>query len=123
MFAASFLARREIVFSLELLDDAPALVEIFAHEIYHFVWRRLGNVERASWAELLANESKPKHAGLSSRLRFESFAGRGTDRQWKDYLCEAFCDTAASMTGGAAKISQHRKLWFERLKNRRKLLV
>ena len=123
IFAASFLARREIVFALELLDDASALVEVFAHEIYHFVWRRLGNVERANWAALLGGEAVPKHAGLSSQLRFETFQNSGKDRHWKDYVCEAFCDTAGALTRSHAKISPQREQWFERLKKRRRLFV
>lgn len=123
VFAASFLARREIVFASELLDHAPALVEIFAHEIYHFAWRRLGNVERAAWAQLLQGETKPKHAGLSSRLRYEEFIERRADRRWKNYVCEAFCDTAGAMTQPKSKISSQRKQWFKRLLKRRKLAV
>jgi len=123
VFAASFVARREIVLASELLDHAPALVEIFAHEIYHFAWCRLGNPERAAWADLLRIETKPKHAGLSSRLRYDEFIQQATDRRWKNYICEAFCDTAGAMTLPKANISSQRKRWLESLRERRKLAV
>ncbi len=121
--AASFLARREIVFDTDLLGHAPDFVSIVAHEIYHFVWRRLPNGERFAWGELLRGEMRPRHAGLSSRLRYEVYREGKRERQWKDYACEAFCDTAAALTSPNLKISPQRKRWFGDLMKKRRLPV
>lgn len=123
VFAASFLARREIVFDAELLGHAPDFVSIVTHEIYHFVWRRLPNAERSAWGEILRAELRPRHAGLSSRLRYTAYCEGKSARQWKDYVCEAFCDTAAALTSPTAKIPSHRKRWFGDLINKRRLPV
>ena len=88
------LTRREIIFDTDLLAHAPDFVSIVAHEIYHFVWRRLPNAERKAWADLLATEKRPTHTGLSSSIRYVP----GAPQQSKDYICEAFCDTAAALT-------------------------
>jgi hypothetical protein len=123
VFAASFIPRREIVFDSDLLAHAPDFVNIVAHEIYHFVWRRLPNAERANWSELLAAEKRVMHTGLSSRLRFEAWREAESPRRWKDYVCEAFCDTAAAMTHPNVRISAHRRKWFGNLIKKRKLPV
>ena len=115
VFAASFLPRREIILDTELLENAPDFIAIMAHELYHFVWRRLPNAQRQAWSELLQLERKPRHAGLSSKLRWERFQGNSSPRKWKDYVCEAFCDTAASLHSPDEKVSSHRREWFRRL--------
>ncbi|WP_155121451.1 hypothetical protein [Bryobacter aggregatus] len=106
---------------LSLVDHAPDLVAIFAHEVYHFVWRRLGHPLRAEWMELLNTEKRPKHAGLSSELRYAEFLARKTKAAWKNYGCEAFCDTAAVLSHTEKPISLRRKQWFLRLIKERKL--
>jgi len=121
--AASFLPRREIVFDEALLDHAPDFVNIVAHEIYHFVWRRLSNLDRKDWALLLEQEQTPLHPGLSSRLRFDAWVAKRTPRRWKDYVCEAFCDTAAGITSPNIIISPQRRRWFSHLMKKRKLPV
>jgi hypothetical protein len=123
VFAASFLARREIVFDQTLLNHAPAFINIVAHEIYHFVWRRLPNPDRTAWASLLSREKAPLHTGLSSRLRFEAWRDRKSDRRWKDYVCEAFCDSAAALTDPNSLISPQRRRWLGNLMKRRSLPV
>jgi hypothetical protein len=123
VFAASFIPRREIVFDSDLLGHAPDFVNIVAHEIYHFVWRRLANVERNNWSDLLAAEKRVSHAGLSSRLRHEDWSVAKTPRKWKDYVCEAFCDTAGALTNPNTRISPHRRRWFGNLMKKRKLPV
>lgn len=123
VFAASFIPRREIVFDSDLLGHAPDFVNIVAHEIYHFVWRRLPNSERKSWSDLLATEKRTIHTGLSSRLRFEAWREAETPTKWKDYTCEAFCDTAAALTDPNALISPQRRKWFGNLMKKRKLPV
>ena len=123
VFAASFLARREIVFDTDLLGHAPDFVNVIAHEIYHFVWRRLPNAERIDWGELLRAEARPRHSGLSSRLRYAAYREGNRERQWKDYVCEAFCDTAAALTAPHPIISSQRKQWFRNLIKKRRLPV
>lgn len=119
VFAASFLPRREIVFDTDLLAHAPDFVNIVAHEIYHFVWRRLPNAERKAWTQLLEKEKRPSHTGLSSQLRYR----RGAPQQSKAYICEAFCDTAAALTNPNAKISSQRRRYFSHLYDKRRLPV
>ncbi|MEO5952008.1 MAG: hypothetical protein ABIQ44_05995, partial [Chloroflexia bacterium] len=98
---------------------APDFINIVAHEVYHFVWRRLPNAERKAWADLLAAEKRPIHTGLSSRLRYRP----GAIQQTKDYVCEAFCDTAAALTNPNQKISLQRRRYFSHLYDKRRLPV
>jgi len=117
--AASFIPRREIVLDSDLLAHAPDFVNIVTHEIYHFVWSRLPNSERKAWADLLSNEKRPTHTGLSSRIRFKPYG----QQQSKDYICEAFCDTAAALTNPNQKISLQRRRYFSHLYEKRRLPV
>ncbi|MDX2267650.1 MAG: hypothetical protein NW208_06060 [Bryobacter sp.] len=123
VFAASFLREREIVLDEELLRHAPDLVRIFAHELYHFVWRRLPNSERAAWAEVLKQEQVPLHPDLSSRLAFDRYRDKPTEANWKHYVCEAFCDSASSFASPDALLRSNRKRWLASLMKRRPLAV
>ncbi len=105
------------------MGHAPDFVNIVAHEVYHFVWRRLSNADRASFSELLAGEATPLHTGLSSRTRYEAWRTKSTQLRWKDYVCEAFCDSAAALTDPNAIISAQRKRWFGNLFKKKKLPV
>lgn len=99
--AGSFLRKRHITLDLELLESPAALAHIVTHELFHFVWRRLGNRARRSWEDLLAKELRqgtPGELGWSSesrklRLTREDWLRR--TRRWREYACESFCDTAA----------------------------
>lgn len=121
VFAASFLPQREIVLDQSLLTHAPDFVEILTHELFHFVWRRLPNADRASWSVLLESEKRPRHPGLSSKIAFERHNEKASSAKWKHYVCEAFCDSAAALPG--RKLSAHRRRWFESLNKRRRLAV
>lgn len=121
VFAASFLTRREIVLDEALLDDAEELLRIFAHEVYHFVWRRLSNAERGEWEAILAAEKRPRHAGLSSELRWKDLGERRAGRVWKNYACEAFCDSAAVVFRGGVNFSPQRRQWLMSLTKKRSL--
>jgi hypothetical protein len=115
--AASFIRRREIVFESELVGKA-ALPQIVVHEIFHFVWVRLGNFKRASYASLLAEEQSNGargELGESAAVRKKSAPGS------RDYICESFCDTAAWMYAPrpraadatlARRWRERRKSWF-----------
>lgn len=123
MFAASFIPRREVVLDVDLLRHAPDFVGIVAHEVYHFVWRRLPNAVRAEFADLLRAERRPSHGGVSSQLAFEAWREAVSERRWKHYVCEAFCDTAAALGDARVRISPQRRAWFGNLMKKRKLPV
>jgi hypothetical protein len=96
--AASLLPQREMVFDRGLLDDAPELLRIFSHEVFHFVWRRLSRQRREAWMDLLTAEKAKGELGWSAERLKEQLSA--TDRQqrtrrFRDYACESFCDTAA----------------------------
>lgn len=121
VFAASFLTRREIVLDEALLEDAEQLLRVFAHEVYHFVWRRLSNGERGEWEAILAAERRPRHAGLSSELRWKELGEERQGRRWKNYVCEAFCDSASHLRQGRDNFSPQRRQWLESLMKKRSL--
>lgn len=132
--AAAFLNRRELVLESALLDDAPELVRIFTHEIFHFVWRRLDNQTRKSWEAILLSEHELKvrgELGWSAELRKQKLKSP-TGPRWKDYVCESFCDTAAWYFGGSRKHEEFtltrtartkRRRWFESLTRERQLPI
>jgi hypothetical protein len=104
--AAAFLRRREIVLETGLLLRPRLLRLILVHEIFHFVWLRLGNQRRAEFSAILAAERRGNargELGESARAKKESLA-RGdalrNSRAWRDYICESFCDTAAWLYSG-----------------------
>jgi len=115
--AASFIRRREIVLESELLRKAE-LPLILVHEIFHFVWVRLGNAKRAGYAALLAAERRAKargEVGESASVRKQMAPAS------RDYLCESFCDTAAFLyapdnRGSNVTLAERwrlrRKAWF-----------
>lgn len=115
--AASFIREREIVLETALFRRPAKLRLIAAHEVFHFVWARLGNPTRQSYAALLKSELD-RHArgetGESAAVRKLRHA-----TQWRDYVCESFCDTAALIHIGrtpdctlAARWLKRRKIWF-----------
>jgi hypothetical protein len=91
--------------------------------LYHFVWRRLPNAERQAWADLLSAEKVPLHPDLSSRLAFEQYRAKPSTANWKHYVCEAFCDSAAALTKPDSLIRANRKQWLASLMKRRALAV
>lgn len=105
--AGAFLDRRSIVLDEELLEQPSELARVFIHEMYHFVWRRLGNPTRKSYEDLLAAEIQQRKTGElgdSSERRKAALTRRDVStrtRRWREYVCESFCDTAAWLaTGG-----------------------
>lgn len=69
---------------------------ILTHELFHFVWVRLGNTRRKSWQLLIEAEVNAKARGeLGWSAEWRKQTGRRSGRPWRDYLCESFCDTAA----------------------------
>jgi hypothetical protein len=128
--AAAFIRRRQIVMENALLRNPDTLRLILTHEIFHFVWARLGNSPRREYADILARELRAgargelgESAGIKKdalgKLPFDSELSK-SDR-WRDYVCESFCDTAAyfySESLGhaefqlAARWRQIRRRWF-----------
>jgi len=101
--AGSHLRRREMVLDTWLLRNRTELARIFVHEVYHFVWARLGKTRRSLYEELLNREIEarvPGELGWSAegmKLRLTPADREDRTRRWRDYVCESFCDTAAWM--------------------------
>jgi hypothetical protein len=125
--AASFVRARKIVLDTALLRRPHLLRSILLHEIFHFVWVRLGNRKRWEFAAILHRELR-NHAGgeigESSGVQKERLLKHGrvsASRAWRDYVCEAFCDTAAWLYAGgtasspdlAARWRGYRERWFQ----------
>jgi hypothetical protein len=127
--AASFLTTRRMVLDSELLCNQQELHRILIHEVFHFVWVRLGNPRRFDWERLvgleLANRARGE-LGWSAESRkillTSADVGNRTPR-WRQYICESFCDTAAWVfTPGeheeytlSGRYRRRRKAWFDGL--------
>jgi len=116
--AASFIRRREIVLEYELFGNRM-LPLIVVHEIFHFVWARLGNRRRADYAALLTEE---RLGGARGELGESAAVQQEVDRASRDYICESFCDTAAWLYQPGVKNRhatlakrwrERRRAWFE----------
>ena len=128
--AATFIRTRRIVLESRLLDYPRLFRHILIHELFHFVWTRLGNAKRAEFAGLLEREWKARakgELGESAELK-KSAAATERDgsmprgRVWRDYVCESFCDTAAYIysqrrkrysNGLGSRWTALRSRWFE----------
>jgi hypothetical protein len=132
--AGAFLKQRHITLDSALLDDAPELMRILTHELFHFVWRRLDNTTRREWEQLLAGENTTHDLGWSAehrRQRLTPADSRRRTKAWREYCCEAFADTAAWLYSPPgwpheefslpAAARRQRKQWFLRLMKKRKL--
>lgn len=103
--AASFLRERRIVVEDALLKNATNLRCILVHELFHFVWWRLGNPARREFDALIRNEVRVRIKGelgeSSGVAKSKLHAGdcEGSTPRWKNYVCESFCDTAAWLYG------------------------
>ena len=101
LHAASFVPRRRIVLDRRLLRRQGELRRILYHEIFHFVWTRLGNPLRLSYEELLRrerDEGARGELGWSAeqvKLALAAADVRRRSRRWREYCCESFCDAAA----------------------------
>jgi hypothetical protein len=122
VYAATFIPQRRIVLEQELLAEATRLRLILTHEILHFVWRRLGNVLRREYRDLLASECARRargELGESAAVAKENLAESDwvcNSRAWRHYVCESFCDTGAWLLSGLAAHTPFRlaKRWRER---------
>ena len=134
--AASYLVKRRIVLDRDLLSDGAELRRILVHEIFHFVWRRLGNQTRDEYHLLLLEECRRRargELGWSAEWRKNELSADDPESKslrWRQYACESFCDTAAWYFGSphpehtlAESHRAKRKVWFEELCARAPLSV
>jgi hypothetical protein len=123
--AATYLRRRLIVLDRALLRQRREQRRILLHELFHFVWVRLGNPRRLAWESLLREEWRKGargEAGWSAEWRKRELSARDVaarTRRWREYCCESFCDTAAAIYTGetgentlAARWRPGRAGWF-----------
>jgi hypothetical protein len=124
--AGSLLRERRMLLETSLARDEFA--RIFVHELFHFVWLRLGNPRRRSFERLLAREiaaGARGELGWSAEWRKQALDAshrRRRTRRWREYVCESFCDSAAWIYAGAgrhpeftlaASFRSGRRQWFE----------
>ena len=132
--AGSFLRERRIAFDCTEAE----FPRIFVHELFHFVWLRLGNPIRRDWEALLQSERKANAAGdlgWSAEWRKQALAPgdiRRRTRRWREYCCESFCDTAAWLYSGTPRHAEFtlpgrfrasRRAWFGTVLEGRQLSV
>lgn len=130
--------QRRIVLDAALKRKPAELTRILMHELFHFVWVRLGNPGRRSFEELLARERRERvrgELGWSAehlKLALDQRDCVLRSRRWREYVCESFCDTGAWLL---ARVSRHeeftlsagsrrrRSAWFERKRLTRRISV
>jgi hypothetical protein len=125
--AATYLRQRRMVIEEALMADPEDFARIFVHELFHFVWLRLGNTRRKSYEQLLAGELRRGSGGelgWSAEWRKAKLGPRdrvARTRRWREYCCESFCDTAAWLYAGverheeftlATRLRAERRKWF-----------
>jgi len=119
MDAAAYLRERRVV--LERRLRGRELRRVTVHELFHFVWWRLGNPARRSWESLLTSERSRGEAGWSAEWRKDALSEedrRNRTRRWREYVCEAFCDSAAAIFASPAqntlapRFLARRTAWF-----------
>jgi hypothetical protein len=125
--AASFIRKRRIFLDEELEHRPRELARILVHELFHFVWVRLGNNVRDSYVLLLKQERRERaqgELGWSAEMRKKRMHRglRAPASEWRDYVCESFCDTAAWVYSGVRRHPEftlalghreRRAAWFE----------
>ncbi len=132
--AGSFLRQRRILFDCRRDEFSRILV----HEVFHFVWLRLGNPCRRSYEELLRRELRA-HArgelGWSAEWRKQALSSRDVrnrSRRWREYCCESFCDSAAWLYSGndsheeftlPLRTRWRRRQWFAQVVENRELSI
>jgi hypothetical protein len=103
--AGSFLRQRRIAFDCTAREFARVLV----HELFHFVWLRLGNPRRLSYEVLLRRELSERARGELGwsadwrKRQLEAADIRSRTRRWREYCCESFCDSAAWLYAGVGR--------------------
>lgn len=109
-----------------LLDDPAEMARILGHELFHFVWIRLGNPVRRSWENVLEAEFEARargELGWSAEVRKRNLRAGDLSRRtrrWREYVCESFCDSAACFLAAAdhpeftlaLRYRRYRANWF-----------
>jgi hypothetical protein len=126
--AGSLVRERRILIETGLARNSADFARILVHELFHFVWLRLGNPRRRDWEVLLAKEIAAHASGeLGWSAEWRKNALRPSDRRrrtrkWREYACESFCDSAAWLFAGArehpeftlaTRFRARRRRWFE----------
>jgi hypothetical protein len=121
--AGSFLRKRSIAFNCR----SGEFRRVCVHELFHFVWLRLGNQRRQSYEGVLLKErgeGARGELGWSAEWRKRGLAAKDAEtrsRLWREYCCESFCDTAAWIYSGirrheeftlARRFRERRREWF-----------
>ena len=113
VYAGSFLRKRKIVLDKHMLQAPRLLERIFIHEVFHFIWSRLGTPLRESFQKLIESEfdnAVPGELGWSAesmKLKLQAGDRESRSRRWKDYVCESFCDTGGWCFGTAKRYSEN----------------
>jgi hypothetical protein len=122
--AGSFLRKRSIAFNCQ----PGEFTRVCIHELFHFVWLRLGNQRRRTYEDLLLAERAAGargELGWSAEWRKRDLTGgdiRTRSRLWREYCCESFCDTAAWIYSRirrheeftlARRFCERRRQWFK----------
>lgn len=127
--AASFLNKRLIVLEGGLRCNPNECRRILIHELFHFLWRRLGNRQRWEFEAILDAEHREGARGeLGWSAEWRKLALQAEDRssrnrRWREYVAESFCDTAAYYFRWEShaehtlrqRFCRRREKWFERL--------
>ena len=121
--AGTFVRERRMAFDCSRAE----FPRIFVHELFHFIWARLGNPARHSYERLVKAEWQAGargELGWSAEWRKRALAANDVQsrgRRWREYCCESFCDTAAGLYSGATRHHEftlaggrraHRRAWF-----------
>lgn len=130
VLGGSFLRKRLIVLDSGLRRTPRQLARILVHELFHFVWLRLGNPARRQYEKLVRAEFDRRvrgELGWSAEWRKTQLSARdpgGRTRRWREYACESFCDTAGYLYSGIGRYNegtlpasarQARRKWLEDL--------
>ncbi len=137
--AGASIPGRMILLDAALFARRGEFERILIHELFHFVWVRLGNQKRIDWEQILAREVRTHVAGelgWSAEWRKQVLTRadvRLRTPRWRRYACESFCDTAAWMFAGLRAHDEftlpaaprfRRRQWFtEQLSAGRPVLV
>jgi hypothetical protein len=108
--AAAFIRKRRIVLDSALAQSPQKLRLIFVHELFHYVWPRLGNKRRSEYRALLQRELEAGARGelgeSAAAKKAQLIHGNGqsfAQGPWRYYVCESFCDTAAWRYAGVSR--------------------
>jgi len=120
--AGCFLRERRIILEDQLKRTPVELARIFAHEVFHFAWPRLGNPTRQSFEDLVVSElelgAKGELGWSAERLKQKLTVKDRLEQSplWRLYLCESFCDTGGWAFGSSGRYAEMTlaRRWRER---------